>query len=95
MSRKAPTQRELENENRDLRMEVNALRRRLKQTVRQVQHFDNYLDGAEVKREIEAEKDMSLRRKPRDWDSKPEEPEYIEFTLPNGDVRRISKRMSA
>lgn len=95
MSRKAPTQRELEIENRDLRMQVNALRRRLKQTVRQVQNFDNYLDVTEVKRELEAERDLDLRRKPRDWDDKPQEPEYIEFTLPNGDVRRVPKRMSA
>lgn len=92
MSRKAPTQRELEHENRELRMEVNALRRRLKQSVRQVQNYDNYIDQREVAREME---EMPVRRRPRDPElDERKEPEFMEFTLPNGDIRRI-RRISA
>jgi len=85
MSRKRPTQIELERENTDLRKQVQQLRRRLKQIIKQLNKQEDIALDYDVELEFIAEPERPLE---------PEivEDDFMTFTLPNGRTRRIKKR---
>jgi PleD family two-component response regulator len=92
MSRKRPTQVELEQQVSDLKRQVQQLQKRLKQSLRQLRnHEDIELDNRIVF-DIECEdefNDMLAGRKP---ELEPEK--YMTFTLPDGSVKKVLRRTS-
>ncbi len=92
MSRKRPTQVELERQNSDLKRRVQHLEKRLKQALRQLKSQEEIDYDAQVALDLEAEasfQDMLAGKQETE-----EDVEYIVFNLPNGSQKRIKKRVA-
>jgi hypothetical protein len=93
MSRKRPTQVELERENSELKKQVKQLQKRLKQALRQLKKEDDIEIDNQVALDLEAEasfQDMLEGKKP-DEDA---DRDYFTVTLPNGHVKKILRRVT-
>lgn len=90
MSRKKPTQVELERQNSDLKRRVQQLEKRLKQALRQLRDQEDIDYDAQLALDLEQEaafQDM-LSRTPSPVD------DFIEVHLPNGVIKKIRKRVA-
>lgn len=88
MSRKQPTQLELEKENAELKRDNYQLRKRLKRMVRQLQQYE---DLTELK-EVLAEEIPGLNEEIVQEEVQRVNDMFLTFTLPNGQVKQIRKR---
>lgn len=88
MSRKQPTQLELEKENAELKRDNHQLRKRLKRIVRQLQQYE---DLTELK-EVLAEEIPGLNEEIVQEEVQRVNDMFLTFTLPNGQVKQIRKR---
>lgn len=89
MSRKSPTQIELEVENDRLKKENSNLKKKLKRTIKQLNKYEDIQSDIAAALEIEDEARFEdLFKLPE----KPTSNEYIVLTLPNGNEKRIKKR---
>lgn len=89
MSRKRPTQVELERELAEAKRRIQQLEKRLKQALRFVKQSEEIQFDNRVALDLEAEKEftsMLVTNEER------EEENYLTFTLPNGTVKRFPKR---
>lgn len=92
MSRKRPTQVELERQNSDLKRRVQQLEKRLKQALRQLRTQEDIDYDAQVALDLEQEasfQDMLAGTPPQDDDQ-----DHIVVHLPNGQVKKIRKRVA-
>lgn len=89
MSRKSPTQIELEVENDRLKKENSNLKKKLKRTIKQLNKYEDIQSDIAAALEIEDEARFEDLFKPPE---KPTDDEYIVLTLPNGNEKRIRKR---
>jgi len=92
MSRKRPTQVELERECSELKKRVSQLEKRLKQALRWQRDQNDMQVDMHLALDLEQEQafqDMMVRTPDDDVNA-----EFIVFTLPNGQVKKIPKRAS-
>jgi predicted nucleic acid-binding Zn-ribbon protein len=91
MSRKQPTQIELERQVSELKKQVQQLQKRLKQALRQLRDQEDIIYNAQVAIDLEQEQsfqDMLVGNPQPEEDT-----EYFTITLPNGIVKKIRKRL--
>jgi len=91
MSKKRPTQVELERQNSELKKQVQQLQKRLKQALRQLRNHEDIDYDSQVALDLDAEArfaDMLAGKKPE------EVLDFIVVTLANGNVKKIRKRVA-
>jgi predicted nucleic acid-binding Zn-ribbon protein len=91
MTRKRPTQVELEHQVSELKKQVQQLQKRLKQTLRQLRDHEDIAYNAQAALDLEQEvsfQDMLAGHPQPEDDS-----EYFIITLPNGIVKKLKKRV--
>jgi len=92
MSRKSPTQVELEKRVRDLEKELELLKRKYKRTLKQLSQFADQDLGVIATLEAEEESKFQKSTQKEDGPKKLEEEEHFTVTLPDGSEKRIKKR---
>lgn len=98
MSKKSPTQIELEHKVRELEKELEQSRRKLKRALRQLVKYEDVdlcnqvLQADETVEEIEAEV-LTKKETAKREAAKKEADKYFELTLPNGTIKKIKKRV--
>ncbi len=89
MSRKSPTQIELEAENDRLKKENSNLKKKLKRTIKQLHKYEDIQSDITAALEAEDEARFEDLFKPPE---KPTTDDFIVITLPDGCEKRIRKR---
>ena len=85
LTRKAPTQIELERENAELKRRNQQLEKRLKQAVRQLRRYED------VQSDIQAQLEAEIADIDRPEEKK-EDSDHLVFILPDGTIKKIAKR---
>jgi uncharacterized protein YlxW (UPF0749 family) len=90
MTRKSPTQVELERENDDLVKENSSLKKKLKRALKKLKQYEDIQVDVKMALDEEDEQRFESMLQPP---PPPEDEEYFTFTLPNGVTKRIKKRV--
>jgi hypothetical protein len=90
MTRKSPTQVELERENDDLVKENSSLKKKLKRALKKLKQYEDIQVDVKMALDEEDEQRFEGMLQPP---PPPEDEEYFTFTLPNGVTKRIKKRV--
>lgn len=89
MSRKQPTQIELERENAELKRQKQQLEKRLKRAIRQLRQYEELVDLQSLSEDIPGLDEQMVQEEVSRVNDL-----FMTFTLPNGEERRIRKRAS-
>jgi hypothetical protein len=95
MSRKHPTQMDLEEENRNLRKLIVMLKKQMTRARENSREVDELISSFDLYEDLDTQSklfELQLQaKKSKREEEKEKEEEIVEFTLPNGEVRRFSR----
>jgi hypothetical protein len=90
MTRKAPTQLELERENGNLRKRCQQLEKRLRRVTRQLNQYEDAVIDEEVEAEVPLIANTEQPITPEEVDEI--NSMFLTFTLPDGTVKKVKRR---
>jgi len=93
MSRKRPTQVELERQNSELRKQVQQLQKRLRQAIKNAREDRDIQEDLEYIADMESTAIFQETIEKEKQKEKQEDDEFLTFELPNGKTKRIRKRI--